>query len=292
MLNNNTFFSTEVRHRNVRHDIEKSIQVFDLDKDSIHILQDEESSKNPLFRIKLIRARTKEGIKVKVRFFEDRSQAVRSFESTSLAYGAGVPTTEPLSLDGTLGLFSYVEGKNLIRENLNESDVREIGKIHSTLNNSQRYVNGEEFRENSEGMVERASKNLLDSGLLDEPFKIKHPHFIPVLEHEDFGIHNVIKGRERKFTLIDEESFGILPFGFGLVRPLYDKVFRITASSKRGETYLSQFDEEKRQYFRDNANYFIFMYVLRNASRKLTGTDDIESVKTLVAKAKEMRKKF
>lgn len=224
---------------------------------------------------------------IKIRFFPDSESAERVFECSLSAYKKGIPISEPLKLKNNSILFRYQEGKTCT--SLTGVDFEIIGKIHSDLNSITEIV---DYEDTLRIMLNKGADYLFNTEYINYKTALRIqdmeiPRLQTVLDHDDFGIHNIIM-TDKGFGLVDEESIGVLPFGFCLIRPLYDKNYGICKDNKQRLVYISQFNQHQRSLFEANERFFIFSYLFRNSIRKLEhnnqdgGIKMLERLKTLI----------
>ena len=206
----------------------------------------------------------------KVRMCNNEDEAKSVFERSQFAFKIGIPTPRPLFQQDSLVVFEYIQGRQI---SLSEraSFLQEIAKVQNTMNKT-RVPNVDE------GLVERLTKGMIDQTLFQLGFfdqtsarvlkdkLAKKPALVPVYDHQDYGIHNLLLTGSRRIIVTDEESYGILPLGYGIIRPIFDRENYRIVDDKDPVKYLKFFDAY--DYLMENLSFFRSLFIMRNSYRR------------------------
>jgi hypothetical protein len=113
---------------------------------------------------------------------------------------------------------------------------------------------------------DEAAYRLREQVLAEMPEKI-----IPVVDHQDIGIHNMIINPEGKIFLIDEEGFGVMPFGYTQLRCLYgEAAYGLCRNDEERRVYLSTYNEAEQSYLESTMNYWRLLNQYRGIARSIS----------------------
>lgn len=203
--------------------------------------------------------------RLKGRIFNNEGEAIRASENLKYAYEKGISVPKIIFENPPFLILEYVPGDNLLG---NKSGlIGKIGELHSSLNIPQG------------GFEDLGKKFFLLLGQCcdfsggDRVFKkvksIFPKVFYPVFDHQDFGIHNLIFSFGKPY-LIDEEAFGVLPFGYSLHRAIGGRFgYRVCESEEDKKKYLSNFSDAQRNYYLETENFWDIFLKLRSVKRAL-----------------------
>ncbi len=227
-----------------------------------------------------------EGRKYKVRNCFSLSEANRMQTVVNFATAKKVSTPGIVGRKGQVLVLDYIEGDNP-SESLEELDLLAVAKAHFSMEIPFETLEGR-VREKLNDLINYSINfiNEIDSdkarylkNKLDELFPDK---IIPVFDHQDNGVHNLLKGVDDKFWWIDEEAFGILPFGYTLERALYGNGGHgICVSEAQRETYVSVFTDEQIEYYNNTREFWKLLLVTRSVARALFNKDLVRAIKLL-----------
>ena len=283
-LFNSQFFEVKKETRKLL-DIRDICETFGLNPDSAKLLYDEDAKKTEDSPSKLLKAIDSSGLAVKIRIYTSQEIMNRSFLSTELVYNSGVPVCRPLNMNTTTASFQYMEGKRVTY--ISDYMIHKTGEIHSNLNSVKIENGGFDSRRFFEQLIKEGLEYLVKNqwkavtrNFIHKTFNLEIPTLPLVLDHDDFGVHNVIRNK-KDLVLIDEEAFGVLPFGLGLIRPLYDLYYGFCRTQQQRRRYLGKFDSNLQQVFRENERFLLFIYTFRNSIRKFTHNNRAGGLKML-----------
>lgn len=234
------------------------------------------------------------GKQIKVRHCGNKKEAEEVFSRARYATRYCIAMCEPLEVVENLALFSYVEGRPMHPDEAHEH-LDQIASIQAALTRVEQEEHASLFVDQLlTKMVLRCFSRLgeidVGSRAIEKLKKAldSKPRIVAVFDHQDYGLHNLVVRRDGKVHVVDEEAFGLLPFGYGLVRPMFDRRnYRITADDNMVR-YLSFFTKEQREYFMSNVNYFRALFILRNSVRRhLVGNE--EGAIKLLTEAEELK---
>lgn len=175
-----------------------------------------------------------------------------------------------LKLEDNVVLFEFLQGKNLTASDATKH-LEEIAQLQIMLN-KQKYgsltsvleKNVTQLIKESISTVEQIDKRIYQKLLATVN---TFPQLIPVLDHQDFGIHNLISD-EDKIYLIDEEAFGILPLGYAIVRATMERPAYGLGHINSFEEYIKYHPQETQKYVKENKKFFFALHTLRNCKRR------------------------
>ncbi len=219
------------------------------------------------------------GDMVKIRYSETEDEAEKLFLRSNFAFSLGIPVSSPLARLGKFTLFEYLEG-NLINPNFSENYIGQISEIQAIMN-SQLFKSQENYIKSLlEEMVEKGLSYLSFKGVdLISLKKLERNLFDfgfirAVFDHQDYGIHNLLVDSENHIKVIDEEAFGIVPLGYGVIRPIYGRDNYRVVRDKDPAKYLDQFGYSQRKYIEQNFSLLRSLFIFRNSVRRfLVGND-------------------
>jgi len=215
----------------------------------------------------------KGNLKYKVRYCPTTNDAIDIFLKSVFASNNKLPVSKPIRLTKNYILYKYTDGDNI--DIINKNTVKKIAKLHSKINNIQ-YDNA-----NCKKILETKLKycikkwilylknnkfDLIYENKIDDKLK-SIPPIIPCFDHQDFGVHNLIINK-KKIYIIDEEAFGILPLGYSMIRPIFDRNKYRIIKQKKVFDYTKYFKFENSKYFIDNLPFFRSLFILRNTVRR------------------------
>jgi len=228
----------------------------------------------------------------KIRLCNNPHDAENIFERTKFAKRLSIPISEPIKIMGKYIILKYEPG-NILSEESSEQYINEISQIQSKMNivrfdekvDKQIDLNIEELCNIS---LKGLQKNLgHESTQRIKEIVSARPKIIATYDHQDYGLHNIIKTHDSRIILVDEEAFGILPLGYGVIRPIFDRPnYRISANITI-EEYLKHHSAESREYILTNMRFFKAVFILRNSYRRLRAGNHIAAQK-LLAEAREL----
>ncbi len=215
------------------------------------------------------------GNKVKARNCFSSSEAERMERSVAFAANNSIQTPKILARDGQVIILEYIDGENpegvlpledirLIAEAhaemeipLPELESKTAEKLHKLI--SEALLKLREYL--PEATVEPLEKALIEKF----PTKI-----YPVFDHQDNGVHNILKGKDGQYWFIDEEAFGVLPFGYTLERALFGNGgHTICKNDSQREVYMSCFTPEQIDYYIKTREFWKMLLVARSSARAL-----------------------
>lgn len=211
--------------------------------------------------------------KIKIRFLPNRDEALALYSRAKLAYDSGLRVSRPLRCQENMVFFEYIEGSHL--ETFSTSDVHEISKLHAHLIQVS-------IPDVCQPTCELGVQVLIHRSLAAiQPFAPRHhfqilqsilknvPNIFAVFDHQDLGKHNLIKDMSGEMVLIDEEAFGVIPFGYSLVRIFYGRANYKVASPDLLGIYLDAFPQHLAEHFIQRKEFFRALFIARNAVRRL-----------------------
>lgn len=215
---------------------------------------------------------TTDGQKVKARFCFSPRDAARIEQNVQLAHAKGVSTPQVISRQDSLVVLEYIEGANVA--DMDISQYQALGKLHAQLI--------EPFSELAPAMHAALSALLVNilqrlqpistteqmKRLEDLITQLYPKTILPVFDHQDTGRHNTVLDEQQNLWLIDEEAFGIVPFGYTQERFQYglDGLGTCQNDEQRG-AYLSQFSAEHQDYYLATRTFWQLVLQLRTAGR-------------------------
>lgn len=229
---------------------------------------------------------------VKVRICKSHDEAESIIKRVEFARDISIPVCAPIKAVKKYSIFKYELG-DILNENLDTEHVNEISNIQSRMNNIK--FDKDTNIEISSKVDELCSISIkyLQRGLGHESInnlkKVinKKPKIIATYDHQDYGIHNIIKTPDSRILVVDEEAFGILPLGYGVIRPVFDRPKYRVSKNTSIEEYLKNHSEESREYILNNLNFFLALFILRNSYRRLRAGNHIAAQK-LLAEARDL----
>lgn len=203
----------------------------------------------------------------KIRICNSTSEALRIGNNLGYALSNGVPVSRVIEVSGPLVLLEYILGEKI--NELSQDDIKKISKIHSLINHPIEFKGY--IEENLENMILSSMDILPKSDELSrmkDAFYDEFPEsFIPVFDHQDFGVNNIIKGKGQ-FFVIDEEAFGILPFGYTLHRAIKGRrKYNVCNSEEEMNLYLSNLLPIYQAYYSKTRKFWEIVYKIREGAR-------------------------
>lgn len=210
---------------------------------------------------------------VKVRVCHTNDEAEGVYRRALFAYKQGLPVAQPVKTVKNLALFVYIDGTQANFENAYQ--VKEISKIHSQLNNiSISAKDNLACISKTKHLIDYCIKEvttLIGEKLAHKAQNTLHSKsflFLPVFDHQDFGKHNVIcASNTSKYFIMDEEAFGIIPFGYSIVKAIYERENYRLISPEYLDLYLESFPNGLSDYYRTNENRLRLLFILRTYVR-------------------------
>lgn len=234
------------------------------------------------------------GKHIKARYCRNKREAEGVFLRAKYASETGIPMSEPLGVLENLALFSYIEGRSLSCDE-SELYLDQIASAQHSLSKNKFGAESNMFVEELlTKMISRCVSKLKEVcfGMeslekIEKILEVK-PDIIGSFDHQDYGLHNLILGEDKRIYVVDEEAFGLLPFGYGIVRPIFDRENYKVTSKKNLERYLSFFTIEQREYVTANLDYFRAIFILRNCLRRYISGNTEGAIK-LISEVNELK---
>jgi hypothetical protein len=203
----------------------------------------------------------------KIRICSSDEESVRINQNISYAYNRGIPVSRSIEAFGPLLLLEYVPGQSV--QEISSEDRIKIGNIHSSLNHIVSY--SENLKNKLESIflvsLEALSKLKGVNRYRDIFYQELPENLFPVFDHQDFGLHNLVKNSQG-FFVVDEEAFGILPFGYSLHRAMHGRrKYEVCSNEKEVRDYLSCFSKEFSDYYIKTQNFWESVYTIRESAR-------------------------
>lgn len=214
----------------------------------------------------------RQGQKVKARFCYSLRDALRIEQNVRFATGRGVNTPSIISRDDSLLVLEFVEGVNATE--LTIEQCKAMGELYARMLRP-----FPDFESKVRGSLQRLFEECLESLLpVLSTDQINHlrslantltpSKIIPVFDHQDAGRHNTIIDKKSNPWLIDEEAFGILPFGYTQERLLHGLSGSGTFDTdEQRSAYLDQLPEDFRSLYLETRPFWEFVLRLRTAGR-------------------------
>jgi len=220
----------------------------------------------------MVTARTPEKQEVKVRVCFSEASARQIYANVQHATDLGVRTPQALRHYGRLVILEFAEGENLEAPTLEQ--VRQAGTLYAGMN-EQLAGGTESTSERLGSLVGKALAATSSVVPVSLSAKVKNAitqhapsQLLPVFDHQDIGLHNMLVGPDGDLILIDEEAFGVLPFGVTLDKALNDQgAVGICKTEAEQQQYLTAFPESLQEYYNDTQHYWRLVNTLRLAAR-------------------------
>ena len=224
----------------------------------------------------------RDGRLYKIRLCNSQEEAKRIANNLEYAACQKLPVSRVIQLFGPLILLEYISGQPLQR--LSKKDIASIADIHSKLNHII-YCDIERIEKKLKILFYSCFQALSHFKIMGEYKEIFLNGFpkelIPVFDHQDFNLTNVIRG-PNSFFLVDEEALGILPFGYSLYKAMQDaRRFNICSNREDVRNYLSRFPQKCRDYYLDTEHFWKSIYILRESARVIE-TGNLSLAKKMV----------
>ncbi len=204
----------------------------------------------------------------KVRVCDSDQESARIIKNINYARSRDIPVSKVVCASGPLVFLEYTPGETI--KNLSSRDRIKIADIHNQLNHTIPL---------KLDLRSKLIRLIGDSIYVLKDFDIGRykelcqelPNVLPVFDHQDFGLNNLIRTPEG-FSLVDEEALGILPWGFSVYKAMEGKRgFNICCNSQDVQEYLSCFPKDKSDYYHKTHQFFGSLYTLRESARVLIG---------------------
>jgi len=229
----------------------------------------------------------------KVRLCADPEDASGISIRLNYAQSIGVPVCRPLKIVKEYLVLSYEDGKKY-EEKISDGDITEISKIQSKMNSVRFEPAIDGYIENKVCELIEISLNQLshkfkspDILLLEKKLSQKPKKIIATFDHQDYGLHNLIKKKNNKPLIVDEEAFGVLPLGYGVIRPVFDRLNYRLAENISLTQYLKNYPRETQEYIFENISFFRSLFIARNCYRRIRA-GNIAAAEKLLAEVKTL----
>ncbi len=211
---------------------------------------------------------------LKIRYCKNHMEAKSLYARSKFAYQNKIPSCKPINIIKNYVVFEYFKGENLVTTN-NKKVIKKISEIQYKMNkiSIDPIISGTlrfKIKKNtkkwilflkSKGLIDKSQGSILLRS-------IEHlPKIIPCFDHQDFGVHNLISDG-KSIKIIDEEAFGILPLGYGIVRPVFDRNNYRVVKNKSLNDYLLTYNAKERNYIKDSAVFWKNLFIIRNSVRR------------------------
>ena len=234
------------------------------------------------------------GTVLKVRYNSDISEASAVICRAQFAYNLGIPASKPIEFRENFSVFEYITGDLMTLED-SSSHTREISAIQSKMNTVV-------FDNNVDDYVRAMTKNMVNcclDYLIQKNINAvilrkldKLPNRLCDLkasfDHQDYGIHNLLIDETHRIRVVDEEAFGVLPLGYGIVRPIFDRHNYRVVREKGDLSYLDLFTNDQKRYFIDHLDILRALFILRNSVRRFVVGNDV-SANMLLRESAELK---
>ena len=254
--------------------------LFKVKKDAIFPLQyNDPGTKNfsQFSRVYLLKSK---GIPLKIRYASGKREAKKLFYRASFAKSLGVLMSDPIEVRGRYVSFSYIPGKNATNANTS-SMIKQIAFAQSLLNSAKITPKATKIVQDlTSKMILKcldylSKKKISKSILKGLESKLIGKKFLASFDHQDYGIHNLVINEDSKICIIDEEAFGLIPLGYGVIQPIYgENNYSIISGNKRDfKKYLIFF--EQQDVIMHYLNSMRALFILRNSVRKFMVRNDL-----------------
>ncbi|MGV8151224.1 MAG: hypothetical protein ACP5NV_05860 [Candidatus Woesearchaeota archaeon] len=210
----------------------------------------------------------------KVRLCANSEEAQGILTRLNFARTIGIPVCASLQMHGNYLLLTYEEG-DVLPEKLSKEEISIISNIHSKMNSvrfnntTDKYIETKVLElikisiNNLKDEIDNQDLYLIEKKLRDTP------KIISTFDHQDYGRHNIIKAKNNSLLIVDEEAFGILPLGYGVIRPVFDRPKYRLSENLSLSNYLKSYSEESQEYILSNLAFFRTLFVARNGYRRI-----------------------
>ncbi|HGJ67642.1 TPA: hypothetical protein ENS27_19965 [bacterium] len=210
----------------------------------------------------------------KVRLCANSEEAKGILTRLNFARTIGIPACAPLQIHGKYLLLDYEEG-DVLPEKISKEEISIISNIHSKMNGVRfDYTTDTCIATKVHELIKISINNLKDKidnqdlSLIEKKLR-DIPKIISTFDHQDYGRHNIIKTKNNSLLIVDEEAFGILPLGYGVIRPVFDRQkYRLSENLSLND-YLKSYSEESQEYILSNLAFFRTLFVARNGYRRI-----------------------
>jgi len=260
--------------------IEELGDLFGIEKSKISPLQyTDPETKNYIKFPRVFKLKFRDGT-LKVRSSDNESEANRLLERADFASSLGVPMSVPLGRKGRFSVFEYLEGDSLSSEE-SFKYVSTIASVQALMNS---VVFGRELDERvaflTSKMIDDCFWYLRDKGVDIDLLKrvesnLDYLNIRATFDHQDYGIHNIIIDTKGNIRVVDEEAFGIIPLGYGIVRPVYGRINYRVVENGNPEDYFNSWDGSLRDYLIKNLGSMRALFILRNSVRRFMVNNEL-----------------
>ncbi len=167
----------------------------------------------------------------------------------------------------------YINGSIINRDST--KDITKVAKTHAKITKKSFPEYEEELKKKLYYLIDECcnflSKNNLET-LSNQYKKDLLDNFptviIPVFDHQDIGINNIIKSKKSNIYFIDEEAFGLMPFGYSLHKACSGKPkYKICTNDKLAQIYINQFPKTRIKYYLKTIDFWDSLLRIRMASK-------------------------
>jgi hypothetical protein len=208
------------------------------------------------------------GEKLKGRVCDSESTAETIASCIDKALDLEISTSRVYHREGRILITEFLEGSN--PELLSGKEIATVAKMISTIEVEYPGLEPQisEMMETCLADSNRILGNTEQSNSIHAWLSHEMPQLTPVFDHTDWGMHNLLRSPNGVLHLVDEEAFGIIPFGYSISRALNgDYPFVIISEPTDRDMLLSQFPQEKVTAFLSAENFWKVFYNFRNAAR-------------------------
>lgn len=211
---------------------------------------------------------------VKARVCTSSEEAARIERSIGFARAIGISTPNAIRRSERFLVLDYTTGEH--KPELSPSELIAVAQLHNTLNFR---IPGIEVQLHSEiirllddcyeliGTQVYQGQAAYAREMVQEVFP---DSLIPVFDHQDLGKHNLIWPPDGQPVVIDEEAFGITPFGYSLYRAVQGrKGYNVCINDIDRQVYLEQFPAERVDYFHATMRFWELLLKTRSTARAL-----------------------
>lgn len=209
---------------------------------------------------------------IKVRVCPSSEEALRIFDCVNIAVAQGLRTPPTIKLWGNCLALGFAPGHHEIDFDINE--INNIGKMHAGFIvhypelKDLMQIKMQDLLENCQSVIEESIPGTFHPNLYAQLYE-RMPKLLPVFDHHDIGKHNLIKNGDN-FWIIDEEAFGIIPFGYAISRAIDGrKTYSICSTPAERKAYMQNFPPDLAEYAMKTHNYWTKFYRYRAVARSI-----------------------
>jgi len=211
---------------------------------------------------------------VKARVCTSKQEAERIFSNVQIASSLGVRTPQVIITNESILISEFANGEHCT--NPTDEQIVLVAQAHHKLN-YQLPILENQLRQQL-GTLFNASYNVIGEQLGQQEaetvkavVEYNQPQkFIPVFDHQDLGVHNIIWSDDGQPVIIDEEAFGIIPFGYSLYRATEGRSgYKVCHTDQQALGYKKQFSDQQNQYFVETHDYWKNLLKVRSTARAL-----------------------